>query len=628
MATKKTPTPTPTPSARKRKAVGPAAAFSTAFPPQGAHAMKRILLIDLAEREVQARALMTVQVDALEKTKRRPESGGLTLEQQKQLGDLLAALDSDVTVDAFYRSVAEQVSRTPWETLQKGKNPQYVLKYGLFGSQQMPQPMGDLGLHEREIGFVCGLLQIDNRTDPNHVRFVRNVTEAQGEFQQNVALFNAAYSLFRQHSVVTVQEQISAGRVSASIIGCIRPDASIGGRTGVVVGNQLPPPQAWEPGPTDEMYALSTRTIAQIVRRLVADGVKANDTWLASRLESAFNLLTGSTEGAPPSSLEIDLPNLEDDVDIEIVKENLNAVQAIYFSYQLEEMRMYQVVERIVELFRQGLLPLSRGRVGDYLYKYYQKAAERITESERRDLYFRCFGAPGGNPNGGEPNRDFNELWLRFVSAVSSFARQLTVDRLLRTNVPMSVSQEQVRKAGRDLGANLSRNGYGIAYFAATEMQKSIIEFRDVLTDADLRNVFGARDMWQVIEIVNANYLGGPKNTHRFRTQSRAGAVIIRWIANHVQRLSNVSGEVLNTDEIANPTLRALNADRKATLDPSDWDLVQACEQWLAVGGVQEASVEQYSQSIESPIGGSRPIGGMPQMARDALESAGISLPA
>ena len=134
--------------------------------------------------------------------------------------------------------------------------------------------------------------------------------------------------------------------------------------------------------------------------------------------------------------------------------------------------------------------------------------------------------------------------------------------------------------------------------------------------------------MWQVIEIVNSNYLGGPKNTHRFRTQSRAGAVIIRWIANHVQRLSNVSGEVLNTDEIANPTLRALNADRKATLDPSDWDLVQACEQWLAVGGVQDASVEQYSQPIESPVGGSRPIGGMPQMARDALESAGIKLPA
>ena len=81
-------------------------------------------------------------------------------------------------------------------------------------------------------------------------------------------------------------------------------------------------------------------------------------------------------------------------------------------------------------------------------------------------------------------------------------------------------------------------------------------------------------------------------------------------------------------DQIVNPQLRTMSADHKATVDPSDWDLVQACEQWLAVGGVQDASVEQYAQPIESPIGGSRPIGGMPQMARDALESAGISLPA
>ena len=589
--------------------------------PEGALAMNRILLIDLAERELHARAALKARADDLQTIDNTKEnSGGLSTDQLKELAGLREKLDADVSVDEFYRNVAAQVARKTWDELANGKDRMYELKYGLFGSQQITPPRDELGVHELEIAFVCGLLELDNRTDPTQMRFVRNIAEAQGEYRQSVDLFNAAYSLFKQRSVVSVQSQIDTGSLNASIIGCISPDDSIAHRL-TAIKMQIP-------GGADKLFALSARTLAQIVRRLVADHVTANDTWLTSRLEGAFNLLTGSTEGAPPSALEIDLPDLEEDVDIEIVKENLNAVQAIYFSYQLEEMRMYQVVERIVELFRQGLLPLSRGRVGDYLYKYYQKASERITESERRDLYFRCFGAPGGNPNGGEPNRDFSELWLRFVSAVSSFARQLTVDRLLRTNVPMSVSQELVRKAGRDLGANLSRNGFGIAYFAATEMQKSILEFRDVLTDPDLRNVFGARDMWQVIEIVNANYLGGAKNTHRFRTQSRAGAIVIRWIANHVQRLSNMSGPVLMVDQLVNPQMRSMSADHKATVDPSDWDLVQASEQWLAVGGVQEASVEQYSQPIESPIGGSRPIGGMPQMARDALESAGISLPA
>ena len=582
--------------------------------------MNRILLIDLAERELQARAQLKARADCLQTIDNtRETSGGLSADQVKELALLRAKLDSDVTVDEFYRTVASLVTRKTWDELVNGQDPECVLRYGLFGSQQTAVPT-DLSVNEREIASVCGLLELDNITDPSNARFVRSIAEAQGEYRQNVDLFNAAYALFKERSVVTVQSQIDQGSLNASIIGSITPDASIANRLSTI--------QMQVPGGNEKVNALSARTLAQIVRRLVSDRVTANDTWLSSRLESAFNLLTGAVDGAPPSALEINLPDLEEAVDIDIVKENLNAVQAIYFSYQLEEMRMYQVVERIVELFRQGLLPLGRGRVGDYLYKYYQKAAERITESERRDLYFRCFGAPGGNPNVGEPNRDFNELWLRFVSAVSSFARQLTVDRLLRTTLPMSVSQEQVRKAGRDLGANLSRNGYGIAYFAATEIQKSILEFRNLLTDPELRNVFGARDMWQVIELVNANYLGGARNTQRFRTQSRAGAIVIRWIANHVQRLSNVAGPVLLVDQIVNPQLRSLNADHNPTVEPSDWDLVNACEQWLAVGGVQDASVEQYSQPIESPIGGSRPIGGMPQMARDALDAAGIRLPA
>ena len=599
----------------------PPAAFSafTKSTSEGARAMTRILLIDLAEREMQARTRLRSRADhlqALENTK--VSSGGLSESQKQELEKLWARLDADVPVDRFYQTVASQIARKPWDELTNGEDPQYVLKYGLFGSHQTSMTQ-DLGINEREIAAVCGLLQLDNLTDPDHARFVRSIAEAQGEYRQHLALFEAAYAMAKDRSSVTLQSQIDKGSISPSVIGCITPDQSIAERVDEV-NKQIP-------GGDERINAVSARTVAQVVRRLAADRVSPNDTWLSSRLETAFNLLTGAIEGAPPSALEIDLPDLEAAVDIDIVKENLHAVQAIYFSYQLEEMRMYQVVERIVDLFRQGQLPLGRGRVGDYLYKYYQKAGERITESERRDLYFRCFGAPGGNPNAGEPNRDFNELWLRFVSAVSSFARQLTVDRLLRSTMPMAVSQEQVRKAGRDLGANLSRNGYGIAYNAAIEMQQSILEFRDVLTDPDLRNVFGARDMWQVIDIVNANYLGGSRNTHRFRTQSRNGAIIIRWIANHVQQLSNVAGPVLLVDQIVNPQVFRAVPDHKPTVDPSDWDLVNACEQWLAVGGVQEQSVEQYAQPIESPITSARPIG-MPQFARDALDSAGISLPA
>ncbi len=556
--------------------------------------MSRILLIDLAEREMQARTRLKNRIDQLQAVENtRDTSGGLSVDQQAELKALKAMLDSDEPVDAFYRTVASQVARKPWEELAHGEDPEYVLKYGLFGSQQTNIP-SELKSTEGEIAAVCGLLAIDNIVDPANTRFVRSVAEAQGEYRQNLELFKAAFAVARERSLVTLQSQIERGVLSPSIIGCITPDASIAERVAAT--------QKQVPGADEAVNAVSARTVAQVVRRMVADNVTANDTWLTARLQTAFNLLTGAIDGAPPSALEIDLPDLEVAVDIDLVKENLLATQALYFGWQLDDgVRMYTVVERIVDLFRQGQLPLGRGRVGDYLYRYYQKAGERMTESERRDLYFRCFGAPGGNPNAGEPNRDFNELWLRFLSAVSSFARQLTVDRLLRSAVPMAVSQEQVRKAGRDLGANLSRNGYGIAYNAAIEIQQSILDFRTVLTDPELRNVFGARDMWQVIDLVNANYLGGPRNTHRFRTQSRNGAIIIRWIANHVETLSSVTGPVLLVDQIVSPQHFRVDADHKPTVDPTDWDLVNACEQWLAVGGVQEESREHYAQPIEAP---------------------------
>ncbi len=590
---------------------------AAATPQTGATLMNRILFIDLAERDRNRRAEIRVRIANLERIENtKARSGGLGPDLKKELDDLRLELADRDTTDDLYRGVAEQVSGKSWDVLSQSGKTDYVMRYGFMGSQYGVQP-NDLGVEEKEILAVCGLLLLDGIQGPGNLNFVAKVTIARGEFEQNRALFMAAFNRFTTRHEVTLRSQIDKGYVDPEAPGFIS------GRTGTSTSTKGS--SYLVPDIDDPVYAVSANSLAAIVRRIRDEGISPNDPWLVSRMDNAFNLLTGMVEGAPPSALEIMLPDLEEAVDVEIQKENLQASQAIYFAYQLEEMRMFQVVDKIVDLFRGGLLPLGKGTVGDKLFKYFKTSTERITEAERRELYYRMFGAPGGNPNAGDPNRDFNELWLRFVSAVSSFARQISVERLLRNNVPMAVSQEQVRKAARDLGANLSRNGYGIAYFAATELQNTIINFRDILQDADLRSAFGARDMWQVIDMVNVNYLGGAKNTHRFRTQSRAGAIIIRWISENIQRLANISGPVLSIDEISNPQMR-ISSGANPTLKPTDWDLVNACEQWLAVMGVQEQSVEQYSQPIEAPAMTSRPID-MPQAARDVLASVGVNLP-
>lgn len=579
-----------------------------------------VLLVDLSERELHARNILRERhrrLIVVEKT--RDRTGGLTDAQRRELADLEQDLLTEHAIDPFYLKVLASYRETTVDGLKHLDDPfRYRHVHGFMGTQRDITGGNPLILPERELAAICGLLQIDNQVDHNSRDFVRRVVEAQGEYRQNRALFDKTFKHLGEKFRVTLASQIDRGVVDSEVISQNIEIESLDGHK--------EEPRKYVPSETLPVYAISGKTVAAVVRRLSGDTVNPNDPWLPSRIDSAFDTQTGVITGAPPSSMEIILPDLEEPVDVEIIAANLHAIQAIYFSYMLEEMRLFQVIDQIVELFRQGMLPLGKGKAGDYLYQYYKRSTERINEMERRDLYMRAFGAPGGDPNASMPNREFNELWLRFVSAVSTFARQLTVEKLLRNTIPMAVSQEQVRKAGRDLAANLSVHGYGIAYFAATELQSTIVEFRDLLQDAEIRGAFGARDMWQVVDQINANYLGGTRNTQRYRTQARSGAVIIRWLAKHGNRLSgNYGVDVISIDALTSPQLRALGSGNP-TVNPTDWDLVQSCEQWLAVGGIQDQSVEQYSQSTESPVITSKPIE-MPQYARDALAGTGISLP-
>lgn len=599
--------------------------------------MNRILLVDLGERELKERQNLRARRQVLKTIiENAPTSGGASIDQLTELAEIDRKLGSDVVADPFYRKVAETYAQRSWDDLSGGdgsiaeaaaapakkqakaaaRDTDFVHKYGLIGSQRTPENFLDhLQRGERELVGICGLLQLDGSTDANRRGFVQKVSAAQGEYREYRPLFDAAFEHLSRQYVVTLRSQVEAKQADLGVYGCVEPGGDP--RKRKLTDEGLTPDLG------AKVCALSGRNVAAVVRKLAADGVSANDPWLASRIENAYEMQSGAVSGAPPSSLEISLPDLEEATDVEIVRENLDAAQAIYFAYQLEEARLPQVVEKIVDLFRGGLLPLSYGKTGDYLYSYYKKASERITEGERRDLYMRAFGAPGGDPSLNQPNREFNELWLRFVSGVSSFGRQLNVDRMFRSQIPLAVSQEQVRKAARDLAASLSRNCYGIAYQFSKELKTLIIEYRDLLSDQEIRGAFGARDMWQVIDQVNSNYLGGARNSHRYRTQARAGAVIIAWLSRNNQRLTNRFDEVISTSALTNPQLRGSD---KPMENPTDWDLLQACEQWLAVGGVQDQRVEEYAQPVESPTITSKPIE-MPQMARDVLDSAGISLP-
>ncbi len=139
-----------------------------------------------------------------------------------------------------------------------------------------------------------------------------------------------------------------------------------------------------------------------------------------------------------PSETQLDLPDLKKPAGIQPA--NIFALQPIYVAAQLEKLKIFSVVDRLVELALNGTLPVGNTAAGRLLSDYREKSGSRMTAAERRDVYSRAFGVENGGTTSATPNRELNDLWVRFISAVSAFVQQLTRRK------PSSAAQRKVKK--------------------------------------------------------------------------------------------------------------------------------------------------------------------------------------
>lgn len=532
-----------------------------------------IRIIDIAEREVVERQRLDAKAADLARRGYKDQAEEIRKLLRHALVDplflgLRLELEFGDEFDEANGRLQSQQGDAPYEDKLTEREQRFTALYGILLRQnQAPPGLDDLNPLDRAKEAVA-------RADIRWKRFVAAVVDADGEYKANKAIYARLLPIM----------------IGAGSDGGFRP-----------------------------MVAMEYSSIA---KTFIDDAVAPDDIHLGVRTVVA---LGGGvdTDGTGPLTADIELPDLEAQSDVELVKENLVGMQGVHFAATLEELKVFQVVDKLIEFFLSGMLPVTRGRAGRDLYAYWKRSSTRMTEIERRNLYARAFGIAGGDANV-SPNREFADLWLRFISAVSSYRRQLTVNDLLTTAEPIGVTQEYVRKSGRDLAANLSLHGYGVAYFAADDLRTQINEIIAILSSEDVKGAYGARDMWQVIDQVASLELGGARNSVRYRTMANSGAIIIRWLANNTQVLSSPGQvRILDIDSLRNGTAAP---PHKPTLDPTDGDLVDACDQWLAVTGTGETQVEQYSQPVEAPNTTSMPIQ-IPSVARDLLASVGVSAP-
>lgn len=297
---------------------------------------------------------------------------------------------------------------------------------------------------------------------------------------------------------------------------------------------------------------------------------------------SSAQSLAGATAPQPSESAEI-------------VSANLRALESVYFAAMLEEARVFEVVDRLVTMFAQGMLPLGPGKAGAMLYKYWKGEHQRLTAVQRRTVYARAFGMACDDP-GVRANQEFNDLWMNFVSMVGMYAAELQ-------SLPpgeRSIGPDEVLLSGRALATNLSNYGHGLAWFAAPDLKPEVQQAMDLLSSAEVEIAFGARTPWEVIYNVAATELGATLNVSRAHTRGESGVIIIRWLANRRARLLRPrSANILKHEDIFEGRTAA-SQNRKVTVYPTDADLVIACEQWLGVTGTQEAELKDSFSQQES----------------------------
>ncbi|MFA7553318.1 MAG: hypothetical protein WCY88_03630 [Spongiibacteraceae bacterium] len=365
---------------------------------------------------------------------------------------------------------------------------------------------------------------------------------------------------------------------------------------------------------------IESEEFASVVRELHARGITAEENQLRRKVNEALNKYQNVNGGATVDGLSLEPPDLGEISGVTVEKDNIRLMGPMIVAAMMDEVKAFQTLDHVVQRFQEATLVRFSREAGRKLYNWWREAPNRMSEMERRTFYAITLGLPGGEPTE-FMNRSFNDLFLRFVSSVSDLVRQKELDNVLRASIPLATHQQQCRKSARDLIENLSMHGYGMAFYAAQELSKQVNEIIDILSDPDIRANYGARDMWQVIDQVATLELGGAKSTSRYRTLATCGTIITAWLANNVNRIVDTTGQIIDMNEVRHPQPKP--PGRKATTHPNDYDLVNACELWLADSAITDSRVEELSQPRESPQTTSRPIQ-VPSMVQDMLNDVGV----
>jgi hypothetical protein len=249
------------------------------------------------------------------------------------------------------------------------------------------------------------------------------------------------------------------------------------------------------------------------------------------------NLIGFGPEGVKPFD-DLPYPRLKADFDESVTPSQIHAAAELYFIYQNERMKVFQVVDVLRRLFALGRMKIQRGPGARGLYILEKWKPLRYSRRDRMIAYRRVFNY--GNvpaPQGAVVNRNYHFQFVAFNSALAQYFRDLVVAEVVRGSTEISDRPfgtiATVQRLGTDLRYAIDRASYGNVLALAQEVGNYLQECLELLDAPDIKKSFDAATKWDVIEAVSIRHLGGMAELSQRAKMAEAGRRLLQFVASN-----------------------------------------------------------------------------------------------
>jgi hypothetical protein len=235
---------------------------------------------------------------------------------------------------------------------------------------------------------------------------------------------------------------------------------------------------------------------------------------------------------------EISYPYIQPDFDEAVIPSQLHAAAELYYIYQHERMKVFNVVNVLRRLFKLGRMRIQRGPGARGLYLLEKWKPLRYSLKDRMVAYRRAFNyGTTSAPAGAIINKNFHRQLVGFMTALAQYFRDLMIGEVIRGGQLIAQrpfgSVATVQRLGLDLRYHLDRSSYGNILALTAETGHHLKTMLKLLDASDIKKAFDANTKWDVVEIVSNRYLGGVKELSQRAKMAESGRRILIWIADN-----------------------------------------------------------------------------------------------